>query len=172
MLRKFTINTIRNFYPPPCYSPSRYLPEDWEGTALDILRVTDCPPEDRLWVVLHEQCIDERTARLFAVWCAREAIKMTYNPNPALSSICDLVEMYINKEKTIDELNDTRSLARRIAVDSGWSNAESAVYLTTTKEGAWLRAFEVSDVIVELYVDAYEGLEKQVDHLIEMLETE
>ncbi len=23
----------------PCYDPSRYLPEDWEGTALDILRV-------------------------------------------------------------------------------------------------------------------------------------
>ena len=52
MLPVFRIDDIRNFRPRPCYDPSRYLAEDWTGTALDVLDVTDCPAADRIWVVL------------------------------------------------------------------------------------------------------------------------
>ena len=31
-----TINDIRELR--PCYDPSRYAPEDWQGTALDVLK--------------------------------------------------------------------------------------------------------------------------------------
>ena len=62
--KQITINDIRSFK--PCYDPTKYLPEDWRGTAVDILRVTACPFEDRLWVVLREELIDAKTLRLFA----------------------------------------------------------------------------------------------------------
>ena len=52
MLPVFRIDDIRNFRPRPCYDPSRYLAEDWTGTALDVLDVTDCPAADRIWVAL------------------------------------------------------------------------------------------------------------------------
>ncbi len=52
MLPVFGIDDIRNFRPRPCYDPSRYLPEGWQGTALDVLDVTDCPAADRIWVAL------------------------------------------------------------------------------------------------------------------------
>ena len=61
-----TIADIRSLL--PCYDPSRYLPEDWQGTALDILKVTDCPAQDRLFVVLQEGWIDHKILRLFAAW--------------------------------------------------------------------------------------------------------
>lgn len=50
MLPVFGIDDIRRLR--PCYDPSRYLPEGWQGTALDILAVEACPAEDRIWVVL------------------------------------------------------------------------------------------------------------------------
>ena len=50
MLPVFTIDDIRGFG--PCYDPSRYLAEDWTGTALDVLDVKDCPAADRIWVAL------------------------------------------------------------------------------------------------------------------------
>jgi hypothetical protein len=75
-----TITDIRAMK--PCYDPAYYLPEDWQGTALDILQVTDAPAKDRLWVVLHEGWIDDRTLRLFAVWCARWALQKINDPDP------------------------------------------------------------------------------------------
>lgn len=53
----------------PCYDPSEYLPEDWQGTVLDILRFDACPEQDRLWVVLNDDWLDESTLRLFTKWC-------------------------------------------------------------------------------------------------------
>lgn len=50
MLPVFTIDDIRNLR--PCYDPSRYLAEDWTGTALDVLDVKDCPAADRIWVAI------------------------------------------------------------------------------------------------------------------------
>lgn len=46
----FSIRHIREAW--PCYDPARHLPEDWEGTALDILAHNTIPANDKLWVVL------------------------------------------------------------------------------------------------------------------------
>ena len=66
-MKTHTIEDIRKLK--PCYDPAKYLPEDWTGTALDILNVVAAPAKDRLWVVLKPSWIDERTARLFMDWC-------------------------------------------------------------------------------------------------------
>ena len=70
-MKTITVPMIRAFVPPPCYEPTEVIPEDWEGTAIDMLKEKRVPPEDRLWVVLREEFIDAKTLRLFACRCVR-----------------------------------------------------------------------------------------------------
>ena len=137
MLKQITINDIRSYG--PCYDPTKYLPEDWRGTVIDILRVTDCPAEDRLWVVCREELIDAKTLRLFAVWCAREALKLVDNPDPRSVAACDVAERYANGQATRDEL--------AAALAAAWDAARAA---------AWDAARDAARAA-------------QIDHLIEML---
>ena len=69
-LAYFSIADIRAWE--PCYDPKRYIPEDWRGTSVDVLKDERIPPADRLWVVLRTEIVSERVMRLFAVWCARQ----------------------------------------------------------------------------------------------------
>jgi hypothetical protein len=62
--KQITMAEIRSWH--PCYDPSRHLPEDWSGTALDMLRQGQIPPHDRLWAVLRQQVLDDRMLRLLA----------------------------------------------------------------------------------------------------------
>ena len=101
-MQTFTIDDIRSWN--PCYDPTRYLPADWQGTALDILTVEDCPARDRLWVVIRNECIDECTLRLFAVWCARQALALIDNPDPRSVAAVDMAERFANGEATSEEL--------------------------------------------------------------------
>lgn len=127
MLPVFTIANIRSWN--PCYDPTRYLPEGWQGTALDILAVEDCPARDRLWVALREECIDARTLRLFAVWCARQALALIDDPDPRSVAALDTVERFANGEATVDELAAARAAAGAAAGDAeeaAWAAAETA----------------------------------------------
>jgi len=108
-MKKITLQEIRDLE--PCYDPAKFLPEDWTGTVLDILNVEKCPAEDRLWVVLREQFIDARTLRLFAVWCAREALKLIKKPDSRSIDACNVAERYANGEATDEELADARDAA-------------------------------------------------------------
>lgn len=94
-LKVFTVKDIRRLQ--PCYDPvsgldrdgnmihpGGFVPEDWSGTALDILKIDTCPVEDRLWLVLRDQWVDDRTLRLFAAWCARQALQLVEFQYPRL----------------------------------------------------------------------------------------
>ena len=58
---------------------------------------------------------NERTARLFAVWCAREALKLLDNPDPRSVAACDVAERFANGEATNEEL--------AAAWDAAWATA-------------------------------------------------
>ena len=102
-MKQITLQQIRDLS--PCYDPTKYLPENWKGTVIDILNVEDCPAQDRLWVVLHEEFIDAKTLRLFAVWCAREALKLIDKPDQRSIEACNVAERYANGDATDDELS-------------------------------------------------------------------
>ena len=121
-LKTFSVSDIRILR--PCYDPvtgmdddddvvhpGGFIPEDWTGTALDVLKVEACPPEDRLWVVCHEGWIDERTLRLFAVWCARAALELVDEPDPRSIAACDVAERYALGADTSQELNAAKAAA-------------------------------------------------------------
>ena len=124
-MKTFTIDDIRLWA--PCYDPTRYLPADWRGTALDILAVKDCPAEDRLWVVLRQECTDKCTLRLFAVWCARQALALIDDPDQRSIAALDTAERFANGEATVNGLAAAGAAARDASADA-WNawNARAA----------------------------------------------
>jgi hypothetical protein len=108
----------------PCYDPSRYAPEGWTGTLLDILDATHIPAADRIWVVTG--LLDDRTNRLFAVWNSRDALSRVDNPDPRSVAVCDVAERYANGMATAEELAAAWSAARSAALAAAWSAAWSA----------------------------------------------
>jgi len=119
-MKKITYNKIKGFA--PCYDPIKFIPENWEGTALDILNITECPVEDRLWVVLRNYFLSDKELRLFAVWCARQALAIPGNENEVCSNCCDVAERYANGNAT----DEDRSAARSAACSAARSAACSA----------------------------------------------
>jgi hypothetical protein len=98
-MKLFSLADLRELK--PCYDPVRYLPEDWLGTVVDLLQVDACPPTDRIWIAT--KLIDEKTARLFFIWCVREDLKLT-NTDPRAFEACDVAERYAHGQATADEL--------------------------------------------------------------------
>jgi hypothetical protein len=179
-MNTFTIEDIRNME--PCYDPGKYLPEDWQGTALDILRVTDCPPQDRLWVVCREDWIDDKTLRLDAAWCARQALALIDDPDPRSIAACNIAERYANGEATESELAAAfaAAWAARDAAWAAWDAAGDAARdawdafaaAGAARDAAWAAAFAAAWAAAfaaarDAARDA--AWEAQVDHLIEML---
>jgi len=78
---------------------------------------------------------NDRTARLFAVWCAREAIKLIDNPDPRSVNAIDVAERYANGQATDEEL-DAAWIA---AWAAAWAAARAAAR-AATRDAAWAAA--------------------------------
>ena len=91
-----------------------WLPETWEGTVVDILKLEHCPARDRVWAVLHKRLVDDRVLRLFACACARETIipeRLQHDylvrglSDFALSqTVLDICERYARGKASLSEL--------------------------------------------------------------------
>jgi hypothetical protein len=165
MLPVFTIDDIRGFG--PCYDPSRYLAEDWTGTALDVLDVKDCPAADRIWVAIG--MMKENDRRLAACCFVR------FTPIGGGRTVWDLLtddrskkavevaERFADGEATERELDaawdeawDAASAAAgaaagaaadaaaRDAADAAWAAARAAAW-AAAGDVARLAAWDVAD---------------------------
>lgn len=99
-MKQFTLEDLRALK--PCYDPAKYLPEDWRGTALDILDVKAAPFSDRLWTVLHTEFFSDKFLRLFAVWCARQVQHLMKDERSVTA--LDVAEAFANGSATKEEL--------------------------------------------------------------------
>jgi hypothetical protein len=168
----------------PYYDLNRYLPEGWQGSVSDILRLEACPEEDRIWLAV--RLVDEKTARLFAVWCAREALALVSNPDPRSIAACDVTERYAHGQATSEELHvacfaawlawEEADVVARVAweeADVSRAEADAAAWAaravvdaargTNAEANAARAAWYVSDV-TEV------ARKKQVAKLLEMVE--
>jgi hypothetical protein len=150
----------------PCYDPNRYLPEDWQGTVADILRLEACPEKDRIWVAV--RLIDEKASRLFAAWRAREALLQVPNPDPRSMAACEFVERYVHGQATEEEME---AVAR-----AAWA-AEAAARATRRTawvawDATWAAARVAAGVAAGEAVDASDAVEQknQIEKLLEMVE--
>ena len=121
-MRTYNLDDIRALN--PCYDPERHLPADWTGTIPDGLRLKNIPAEDRIWVAV--RLIDKKTARLFAVWCARKALALVQNPDPRSVAACDVAERYAHGEASDKELASARASAWDAAWNAAWDAAWDA----------------------------------------------
>ena len=112
-MKKVTYQQIKDFK--PCYDPIKFIPENWEGTALDILNISECPINDRLWVILRNEFFSDKELRLFAVWCARQALSIPGNESEICSNTCDVAERYANGNATYEELIAASAAASEVA---------------------------------------------------------
>jgi hypothetical protein len=117
----------------PCYDPAKYAPEDWTGTALDVLAAKTVPADDRIWLVT--RWLDDRTNRLFAVWCARRVLTRVERPDPRSVAACDVAERFANGQATREELAAAWDAARAAAQDAAWDAARDAA-----RAAAWAAA--------------------------------
>ena len=135
----------------------------WRGTLIDFLKINKIPSKDRIWVAT--RFLDDKTNRLFAVWCARQALKLVNNPDTRSIEACNVAEKFALCEATRQELASARaaaSNAARAAASNAASNAR-AVTWAATSDTAWAAIWAASS-------DA--AWAAQVKHLIEMVENE
>lgn len=163
----------------PCYDPvvRGYLPKGWKGTVLDILKVTSCPAKDRLWVACHPGWIDDVTLRLFAVWCAKQALQWQKSKDPArLVDILETVEKYANGRATEAELQEAYRASRRYEEPcpvAEWEVQHAVIY--SARCNAAYGAIRASSFAADAHLVSVGGLTREevntklIEHLIEML---
>lgn len=161
-----TIADIRKLN--PCYDPARYLPLDWQGTVSDILRLEACPARYRIWVAV--RLVDAKTAQLFAISCAREALAFVPNPDPRSIAACDVAEKFVHGQVLYESVFHAKAEARLAAYEASDDCAAfSAVWAAQAVS-------ETNDWIAEAVCHAafaalkYVDREKQVKKLLEMVE--
>ena len=88
-----------------------------EWTALDVLRLPDdeVSPKDKLWAVLREDFIDERTLHEFACICAERALTLAEVKDERCWNAIKAKRAWLRDEIRDDEL------------DAAWSAASAAV---------------------------------------------
>lgn len=109
-----TINNdlIRSFK--PCYDPAEHdIPDaetlsavEWVSKYRGIV-----PDKDILWLLLREHFYSSKDLRLFAVWCARGALRLIDSPDPRSIEACNIAERYANGDATCKELASARASA-------------------------------------------------------------
>jgi hypothetical protein len=130
----------------PCYDPIKYLPEDFRGTALDILNHKEIPAKDKLWVCLRTYVLDEKTLRLFSVKCARYATNLLTDKAFAakLNDLIDVSEKYALGLATEEERIASR-IAANIAVYSADHSAACEAARSVAHSAADLVAYSIGN---------------------------
>ena len=88
---------------------------------------------------------NDRTARLFAVWCAREELKLVDEPDPRSVEACNVAERYANGEAIKDELAAAWAAggaaawaaAGAAAWAAAWAAAGAAAWAAAASAAAW-----------------------------------
>ena len=131
-----TLEDLRNLN--PCYDPATKLGNGWSGTLLDILNGSRIPDDDKIWAVT--KLLDEKTARLFAVHCAKEAIKNIKDKvDERIIKCIEVAEKFANGQASDEERYAAESAARSAARSAAWSAAWSAAE-SAARSAAWSAA--------------------------------
>ena len=127
---KITLKLLNSF--DPCYNPEEIgFTKDLELTPIEFIdqfrdKVKD--KEDIIWVLARKQFMTDRNMRLFAVWCAREALKLVSDPDIRSVNACDVAENYANGKATKKDLDAARAVAWDAANDTAGVAAWDAAW--------------------------------------------
>jgi hypothetical protein len=152
---------IRKFQ--PCYDPSKFITDEneeltvrqWVKKYRNIV-----PTKDIIWLLVREEFLSEKDLILFAVWCAREALKLVENPDKRSVEACNVAEKYANGEATQEELLAARVAAYpAVDIDAytvAYAAYYAAYYAASTASAAAYFAARVSAYASDAaYITAY-----------------
>jgi len=127
MKTKITYKDIMSFN--PCYDPKELCKIDTKKSLTIPEFITQYRDkvknkEDIIWVVCRNEYMTDKDLRLFAVWCAREALKLV-DADPRSIEACDVAERFANGEATKEELIAAGDAAGA-AGDAAWATARAA----------------------------------------------
>ena len=106
MKRKINNKLIRSFN--ACYNPLEIGIPDNESLPIKewIIKYRNSvkDKEDIIWLICRKEFMSDRDIRLFAVWCAREALKLVENPDVRSVNSCNVAEKFALGNATREEL--------------------------------------------------------------------
>ena len=99
----------------PCYDPEEIgISENYKASIPNFIkeyRDKVQSKEDILWVLCRNDYMTDRDMRLFAVWCAREALKLDDKPDKRSVNAVNVAEKFANGQATKEELSAASSAA-------------------------------------------------------------
>ena len=113
----------------------RAMRDKW--TALDILRIDEVSADDRLWLVLRKELLDEPILHEFACRCAERALSRVHNPDPRSIDAIETKRKWLRGECTDDELYAAWSAARLAARSAGYTAAAYAAWSAERSAAAY-----------------------------------
>ena len=131
-MKKITLELVRDDWE-ACYRPERLASlYDRPMTVLEVLTRKDgpwanVPDADRLWTVLREGVIDDRTLRLFACDCAERVLSRAANPDPRSVEAIKVSRRFAYGDATEEELKNAAAYAAAYAANAA-ANAANAAY--------------------------------------------
>ena len=138
MENKITLELINSF--DPCYNPKNIgFTGELSLTPLELIDQFRDKVEskaDILWLLCRKEFMSDRDMRLFAVWCAREALKLIEQPDERSLNACDIAEKYANGEATQKELDTARAAAAAAACATARAAAAAAACTTARAAAA------------------------------------
>lgn len=166
---------IRSFS--PCYDPrEKGIPDNESLRILGWIKKyrIAVPAKDILWLLLRQEFFSDKDLRLFAVWCAREALKLVKNPDIRIIEACNVVERFANGEATKEELYSARA-AIWAAAKAATGAAEWAAAWVAAKAASWAAALDAgvaarvaaNEASLVAAMDAGVARDKQLEYLIE-----
>lgn len=145
-MKTFNVSDIRSWK--PCYDPTEYLAESWQGTAIDIVDNKAIPFKDRLWVVLRPELVSVESLKRYALACARSCEHLSTDAR--VKACNDATEAYLDGHITAAELRaavlaayaayaaEAAEWAAVCAVGAEWAAEDAAV-------AAWATAWATAD---------------------------
>ena len=104
----------------PCYDPKEigcnpgYAASIYD--AIQMFRDKVKNPDDIIWIICRKEYMTDRYMRMFAVWCAREVLKLV-DADPRSVEACNVAERFANGGATNEEL---AAAAWDAARDAAW----------------------------------------------------
>ena len=109
----------------PCYDPQTIgMPTNYSASIPDFIgeyRDKVKNKQDIIWAICHNDYMTDKDLRLFAVWCAREALKLIKNPDPRSVIACDVAERFANGKATKEELAAAWAAGAARAARAAWA---------------------------------------------------
>ena len=151
MKRKINNRLIRSFN--PCYDPNEVGIDNKESLSvkewIEKNRKIVKSRADVVWLLCRKEFMSDRNLRLFAVWCAREALKLVESPDIRSINACNVVERFANGQATSEEFAAARDAAWAAAMYAAWDAAWDAAWAARETAGAAARNVDWGAITAE-----------------------